>query len=67
MFQGMSVIAKEVREGNVSIDERWAGFSSEEIQALCDGMYNYESGIPSLETQQHLYRTMLSELKRRDN
>jgi len=65
-IDGIAVVSREVTEGKVAYDERWSRFSTEELNALVDGMYNYESGIPSMDTCHNLCRTMLSELKRRE-
>ena len=41
-------------------DSRWQQFSDEELQALLDGFYNYESGEVSNETVKRLIRGILT-------
>lgn len=46
-------------------DTRWQKFSDEELRALVDAFFNYESGEVSNETVRSLIRAILTESKSR--
>ena len=49
-----------------TLDDRWKTFSKEEITAIIDGLFNYESGEVSNETVKSLVASLLAEAKSRE-
>jgi len=64
-FAGIGLIPDSVRKGNILVDERWKEFTVEELQALLDAFYNYESGEASNETVCKLLRGIITEIGNR--
>lgn len=65
MFSQVYGIAKIVPD-EVVTDSRWSVFSTEELQAIMDGMFDYDSGIPSLETVHSVIRGIATEMRARE-
>lgn len=60
-YAGISLIPDEVRKGKVLIDERWKQFKDEELNAILDGFFNYESGEVSNQVVLDLVRSLMTE------
>ncbi len=63
--EGINIVAREVNEGKVLVDERWELFSTKELQILVDGLYTYDSGIDP-KSVQRMCRELLTALNNRD-
>lgn len=66
-FAGIRLIPDEVRDGKVLIDKRWKQFNNEELNAILDGFFNYESGEVSNKCVCDLVRSLMTEVVSREN